>query len=146
MPNIASAKKNMRKSRAATVRNRAQRSALRTALKKAKAPGASTEVKLAAAKLRAIQTGDCRLRSHGVAHLDEAVAARMPGRPIFVDVCRRHRTERRERRPEVIIGCREIEVADIHFQRLVLPSLGNLVPAELAGRSVILGPFSPDGR
>ena len=38
MPNIASAKKNMRKSRAATVRNRAQRSALRTALKKAKAP------------------------------------------------------------------------------------------------------------
>ena len=36
MPNIASAKKNMRKSRAATVRNRAQRSALRTALKKAK--------------------------------------------------------------------------------------------------------------
>lgn len=35
MPNIASAKKNMRKSRAASVRNRAQRSALRTALKKA---------------------------------------------------------------------------------------------------------------
>ena len=41
MPNIASAKKNMRKSRAATVRNRAQRSALRTALKKAKTTGAS---------------------------------------------------------------------------------------------------------
>ena len=38
MPNIASAKKNMRKSRAAAVRNRAQRSALRTALKKAKGP------------------------------------------------------------------------------------------------------------
>ena len=35
MPNIASAKKNMRKSRAAMARNRAQRSALRTALKKA---------------------------------------------------------------------------------------------------------------
>ena len=35
MPNIASAEKNMRKSRAATIRNRAQRSALRTALKKA---------------------------------------------------------------------------------------------------------------
>ena len=51
MPNIASAKKNMRKSRAATVRNRAQRSALRTALKKAQAPDASAEVKLAAAKL-----------------------------------------------------------------------------------------------
>ena len=37
MPNIASAKKNMRKSRAAMARNRAQRSALRTALKKAHA-------------------------------------------------------------------------------------------------------------
>ena len=45
MPNIASAKKNMRKSRAASVRNRAQRSALRTALKKAhvvSAPGDDT--------------------------------------------------------------------------------------------------------
>ena len=39
MPNIASAKKNMRKSRAASVRNRAQRSALRTALKKAHTAG-----------------------------------------------------------------------------------------------------------
>jgi small subunit ribosomal protein S20 len=37
VPNIASAKKNMRKSRAAMARNRAQRSALRTALKKAHA-------------------------------------------------------------------------------------------------------------
>ncbi len=43
MPNIASAKKNMRKSRAAAVRNRAQRSALRTALKKARAEGAGTD-------------------------------------------------------------------------------------------------------
>ena len=51
MPNIASAKKNMRKSRAATVRNRAQRSALRTALKKANDPASSAEIKLAAAKL-----------------------------------------------------------------------------------------------
>ena len=51
MPNIASAKKNMRKSRAATVRNRAQRSALRTALKKAGAPDATAEVRLAATKL-----------------------------------------------------------------------------------------------
>ena len=51
MPNIASAKKNMRKSRAATVRNRAQRSALRTALKKAKDPGATATAKLAAASL-----------------------------------------------------------------------------------------------
>lgn len=44
MPNIASAKKNMRKSRAAAVRNRAQRSALRTALKKARTDGAAPEV------------------------------------------------------------------------------------------------------
>ena len=51
MPNIASAKKNMRKSRAATVRNRAQRSALRSALKKAKAPSASAEDRLAAVSL-----------------------------------------------------------------------------------------------
>lgn len=51
MPNIASAKKNMRKSRAATVRNRAQRSALRTALKKAKDPQATADQKLAAVKL-----------------------------------------------------------------------------------------------
>jgi small subunit ribosomal protein S20 len=35
LPNINSAKKDMRKSRVATVRNRAQRSALRTALKRA---------------------------------------------------------------------------------------------------------------
>jgi len=51
VPNIASAKKNMRKSRAAAVRNRAQRSALRTALKKAKAPTASAEEQVSAASL-----------------------------------------------------------------------------------------------
>jgi small subunit ribosomal protein S20 len=51
VPNIASAKKNMRKSRAATVRNRAQRSALRTALKKATAPEANLEVKRSAVQL-----------------------------------------------------------------------------------------------
>jgi small subunit ribosomal protein S20 len=51
VPNIASAKKNMRKTRAATVRNRAQRSALRTALKKANAAGATAEVKLQAVRL-----------------------------------------------------------------------------------------------
>jgi small subunit ribosomal protein S20 len=51
VPNIASAKKNMRKSRAATVRNRAQRSALRTALKKAKAPTATADERSAAISL-----------------------------------------------------------------------------------------------
>ena len=51
MPNIASAKKNMRKSRAATVRNRAQRSALRTALKRARTAGATSDEKLAAVSL-----------------------------------------------------------------------------------------------
>jgi len=51
VPNIASAEKNMRKSRAATVRNRAQRSALRTALKKAKAAGSTPDVKKVAVVL-----------------------------------------------------------------------------------------------
>lgn len=51
MPNLASAKKNLRKSAAAQVRNRAQRAELRTALKKAKAAGASDAVRLAATRL-----------------------------------------------------------------------------------------------
>ncbi|MFL5579943.1 MAG: 30S ribosomal protein S20 [Gemmatimonadaceae bacterium] len=51
MPNIASAKTNMRKSRAANVRNRAQRSALRTALKKAQAPAASADERQKAVKM-----------------------------------------------------------------------------------------------
>ncbi len=51
MPNIASAKKNMRKSRAAMARNRAQRSALRTALKKAHGAAAPGEDTTAAVKL-----------------------------------------------------------------------------------------------
>ena len=51
MPNTASAKKQMRKSRAATVRNRAQRSALRTALKKAKQPTATGEERALAVRL-----------------------------------------------------------------------------------------------
>ena len=51
MPNIASAKKQMRKARAATVRNRAQRSALRTAIKKAMAPDASADVRTQAVSL-----------------------------------------------------------------------------------------------
>ncbi len=51
MPRIASAKKNMRKARAATARNRSQRSTLRTALKKAKSPGASDAAKREAASL-----------------------------------------------------------------------------------------------
>ena len=51
MPNIASAKKHMRKTRAATARNRAQRSALRTALKKAKTPSATAEERLTAVSL-----------------------------------------------------------------------------------------------
>jgi len=51
VPNIASAKKNMRKTRAATVRNRAQRSALRTALKRAKAATATAEERTVAVSL-----------------------------------------------------------------------------------------------
>jgi small subunit ribosomal protein S20 len=49
VPNLASAKKNMRKSRAAAIRNRAQKSALRTALKRA-TTGTADE-RLAAVKL-----------------------------------------------------------------------------------------------
>jgi small subunit ribosomal protein S20 len=51
VPNTASAKKAMRKSRAATVRNRAQRSALRTALKKAKQSAASGDERARAVTL-----------------------------------------------------------------------------------------------
>jgi small subunit ribosomal protein S20 len=51
VPNIASAKKNMRKTRAATVRNRAQRAALRSALKRAKAPTASADERTTAVSL-----------------------------------------------------------------------------------------------
>ena len=51
MPNIASAKKNLRKSRAAELRNRAQRSALRTALKKAKSAEATDDVRRQATQL-----------------------------------------------------------------------------------------------
>ena len=51
MPNIASGEKNMRKSRAANLRNRAQRSTLRTALKKAQAASSAASDKLAAVRL-----------------------------------------------------------------------------------------------
>jgi small subunit ribosomal protein S20 len=51
VPNLKSSKKDLRKSRAATVRNRAQRSALRTALKKAKSPTATPDERLAAVSL-----------------------------------------------------------------------------------------------
>ncbi len=51
MPNIKSAKKDLRKSRAAALRNRAQRSALRTAVKKAKAATAASDDRLTATSL-----------------------------------------------------------------------------------------------
>jgi small subunit ribosomal protein S20 len=51
MPNIASAKKNLRKSQAAAIRNRAQRAELRTALKKARTADASAEAKETATRL-----------------------------------------------------------------------------------------------
>ncbi len=51
VPNIASAKKNMRKSRAAMARNRAQRSALRTALKKGHGATTAGDDTLVAVKL-----------------------------------------------------------------------------------------------
>ncbi len=51
MPNIKSAKKDLRRSRAAATRNKAQRSALRTAVKKAKVGGASADELLNATSL-----------------------------------------------------------------------------------------------
>ena len=51
MPNIASAKKALRKSKAAAIRNRAQRSELRTALKKAKAGDANDATRVTAVRL-----------------------------------------------------------------------------------------------
>ena len=72
MPRIASAAKHHRKSLAAAIRNRAQRSALRTALKKAGTPGAST-----ADKKRAIQLLD-RAARKGLIHRN--LAGRHKGR------------------------------------------------------------------
>ena len=51
MPRIDSAKKNMRKSRAANIRNRAQRATLRTALKTATSGTATAEQKTSAVSL-----------------------------------------------------------------------------------------------
>lgn len=51
LPNIKSAKKDMRRSRVATIRNRAQRSALRTALKRASATDATDEQRRSAVTL-----------------------------------------------------------------------------------------------
>jgi small subunit ribosomal protein S20 len=66
LPRIASAAKHLRKSRAAAVRNRAQRSTLRTALKKANVAGAS-----AADKKRAVQLLD-RAARKGLIHKNAA--------------------------------------------------------------------------
>jgi small subunit ribosomal protein S20 len=66
VPRIASAKKNMRKTRAATVRNRAQRATLRTALKTAKATESSP-----AEKLKAVQLLD-RAARKGLIHMNAA--------------------------------------------------------------------------
>ena len=76
MPNIASAKKNMRKSRAAQVRNRAQRSALRTALKKAAGDGVSRDTATAAVTLldRAARKG--LIHKNSAARLKSRIARR----------------------------------------------------------------------
>jgi small subunit ribosomal protein S20 len=66
VPRIASAKKNMRKSRVASVRNRAQRSELRTAVKTARSGEAS-----AADRLRAVQLLD-RAARRGLIHRNAA--------------------------------------------------------------------------
>jgi small subunit ribosomal protein S20 len=66
VPRIASAKKNMRKTRTATARNRAQRSALRTALKTAKV-GESSPVE----RMKAVQLLD-RAARKGLIHKNAA--------------------------------------------------------------------------
>ena len=66
MPRIRSAAKHMRKARTATIRNRAQRSALRTALKKAGAAGARPDQ-----KQQAIQLLD-RAARKGLVHRNSA--------------------------------------------------------------------------
>jgi small subunit ribosomal protein S20 len=66
VPRIASARKNMRKSRVASVRNRAQRSELRTAVKTARSVEAS-----AADRLRAVQLLD-RAARRGLIHRNAA--------------------------------------------------------------------------
>ena len=66
MPRIASAAKHLRKSRAAAIRNRAQRATLRTALKKAATPSSSP-----AEKTRAIQLLD-RAARKGLIHRNAA--------------------------------------------------------------------------
>jgi len=66
VPRIDSAKKNMRKSRAAAIRNRAQRSELRTAVKKASATDATD-----AQRKRAVQVLD-RAARKGLIHRNAA--------------------------------------------------------------------------
>ena len=66
MPRLASAKKNLRKTIAATARNRAQRAALRTALKTAKSGTASP-----AEKAKAVQLLD-RAARKGLIHPNNA--------------------------------------------------------------------------
>jgi len=72
LPRIASAAKHLRKSRAAAIRNRAQRSALRSALKKAGSSASSADD-----KKRAIQLLDRSARK-GLIHRN--AAARYKGR------------------------------------------------------------------
>ena len=66
MPRIASAKKNMRKTRAATTRNRSQRAALRTAMKSAQSTEASP-----AERMKAVQLLDRSARK-GLIHKNAA--------------------------------------------------------------------------
>jgi len=66
VPRIASAKKNMRKTKAATARNRSQRAALRTALKTAKSAESTP-----AAKKKATQLLD-RAARKGLIHRNNA--------------------------------------------------------------------------
>ena len=81
MPNIKSAKKDLRKSRAAAVRNRAQRSALRTALKKAKLDAATPDE-----RLKAVSLLD-RAARKGLVHGNAAARQAPPGPGNLLHLC-----------------------------------------------------------
>ncbi len=66
MPRIASAKKNMRKTRTATARNRSQRATLRTAMKTA-----NVEASSPADRAKAVQLLD-RAARKGLIHMNAA--------------------------------------------------------------------------
>ena len=80
MPNIKSSKKDMRKSRAARIRNRAQRSTLRTALKAAKSPDATPEQRAKAISLLDRSARKGLIHRHAAARQKSKLAKKAAGK------------------------------------------------------------------